>query len=106
MERSIAAKYAARPAARFVRPSLRDRQRRLGLRATATFRAAPLRPTVLQQSPTSTLTRLRGGWRSFRASRPARLTDGRPRPAIEIHWARSGRSADRRPGAATAPWLG
>ena len=33
MEHSIAAKYAARPAAHFVRPSARTRERRLGLHA-------------------------------------------------------------------------
>ena len=32
MQHSIAAKYAARPAARFVQPSSRARERRLGLR--------------------------------------------------------------------------
>src|SRR3989304_1453604 len=41
MEHSIAAKYAARPAARFPRPSSRTRERRLGLRVEPAFRAAP-----------------------------------------------------------------
>ena len=43
MEHSIAAKYAARPAARFVRPSTRVRERRLGLRPSGSFHA-PGRP--------------------------------------------------------------
>ena len=39
MDHSIAAKYAARPAARFVRPSTRVRERRLGLRPSGSFTA-------------------------------------------------------------------
>jgi len=107
MERSIAAKYAARPAARFVHPSARARERRLGLRAAGSFQAASTRPTVIRRSGGGVLARLRGGWRAFRAARPVRPTDGRPRPQIAMHWARSGRAAtDRRSSAATAPWRG
>ena len=40
MDHSIAAKYAARPAARFVRPSTRVRERRLGLRPSGSFHGA------------------------------------------------------------------
>ena len=40
MEHSIAAKYAARPAAQFVRPSTRVRERRLGLRPSGSFSCA------------------------------------------------------------------
>jgi hypothetical protein len=107
MERSIAAKYAARPTARFVRPSARAREPRLGLRAAGTFQAATSRPTVLRRQEGSVLARLRGGWRAFRAARPHRPTDGRPRPLIAMHWARSGRAGtDRRSSAAMAPWRG
>ena len=107
MERSIAAKYAARPAARFVHPSSRARERRLGLRAAGSFQAASTRPTVIRRPGGSVLARLRGGWRAFRAARPGRPTDGRPRPSITMHWARSGRAGtDRRSSAATAPWRG
>ena len=105
MEHSIAAKYAARPAARFVRPSLRARERQLGLRAASSFRPASNRPTVLRRPDSSVLARLRGGYRAFRAARPGRATDGRPRPLIAMHWARSRRAGtDRRTSAATAPW--
>ena len=107
MEHSIAAKYAARPAAHFVRPSDRARERRLGLRAAGSFQAARARPTVLRQPDVSVLARLRGGWRAYRAARPNRATDGRPRPAIAMHWARSARAGtDRRSSAAMAPWRG
>jgi hypothetical protein len=107
MQHSIAAKYAARPAARFVHPSTRAREPRLGLRATGTFQAATTRPTVLHRPSGSVLSRLRGSWRAFRAARPVRPTDGRPRPLIAMHWARSGRAGtDRRSSAAMAPWRG
>ena len=107
MERSIAAKYAARPAARFVRPSARARERRLGLRAAGSFQAASTRPTVLRRPGGSVLARLRGGWRAFRAARPAaRPTAGRG-PSSRCTGPRSGRAgADRRSSAATAPWRG
>jgi hypothetical protein len=105
MEHSIAAKYAARPAARFVHPSARARERRLGLRAAGSFQAATTRPTVLRRPDVNVLARLRGGWRAFRAAEPRRPTDGRPRPTIVMNWARSGRAGtDRRSSAATAPW--
>jgi len=107
MEHSIAAKYAARPAAHFVRPSARTRERRLGLRAAGSFQPSTARSTVLRRVDGSVLARLRGGWRAFRAARPTRATDGRPRPMTAMHWARSGRAGmDRRSSAATAPWRG
>lgn len=105
MEHSIAARLAARPAARFVRPPAQARERRLGLRAAGSFRAASTRPTVLRRPDTSVLAQLRGGWRASRAARPDRASDGRPRPRVTMHWARSGRAgSDRRSRAAMAPW--
>ena len=38
---------------------------------------------------------LRGGWRAIRAGPAAPSTDGRPRPAIAMHWARSARRRRR-----------
>ena len=49
MEHSIAAKYAARPAARFVRPSSRARERRLGLGTAASFATATARSACRQR---------------------------------------------------------
>ncbi|HYH92973.1 MAG TPA: hypothetical protein VD763_07425 [Candidatus Saccharimonadales bacterium] len=104
MGQSIAAKYAARPAARFVRPSSRLRERRLGLGAIASFSAAVRRTTELRAAEGSPLARLRAGWRGPTAARPV-ARSGRPRPAVQMQWARSGRSGPgRRPSAATAPW--
>ena len=76
MQHSIAAKYAARPAARFVRPSPRARERRLGLRPAATFRPATRRATVLHDLDLSPLVRLRARWRIGRA-RPSLHRCGR-----------------------------
>src|SRR5439155_1345650 len=45
MERSIAARYAARQTARFVSPSAKARERRLGLRGAGSFRPASARLT-------------------------------------------------------------
>jgi hypothetical protein len=105
MEHSIAAKYTARPAARFVRPSTRVRERRLGLRPAGTFRAPGMRATVLHGPDIAPLTRLRAGWRSIKPARSDHRRSGRPGPLVTMHWARSGRSgAARRPGAAPAPW--
>ena len=56
MQHSIAAKYAARPAARFVRPSARARERRLGLRPSPAFIAAPGARTVLRRPDVGPLT--------------------------------------------------
>jgi hypothetical protein len=106
MEHSIAAKYAARPVARFVRPSNRVRERRLGLRPAGTFRAPGMRATVLQGPDVAPLTRLRAGWRSIQPARSFPRRSGRPGPLVVMQWARSGRSGagPRRPGATSAPW--
>jgi hypothetical protein len=104
MGHSIAAKYAARPAARFVRPSSRARERRLGLGGSVSFSAVAGLQTQLRSSDAGPYERLRAGWRG---PRPAPTTArGRPvRPAVTMHWARSGRSGrGRRPSAAAAPW--
>ena len=81
MEHSIAAKYAARPAARFVRPSTRVRERRLGLRPSGSFqRAGPPRDGAARPGgraacpPARRLARDPAG-----ASRSDRRS-GRPRP--------------------------
>ncbi len=106
MERSIAARYAARSAARFVTTSSRARERRLGLRGAGSFRPASTRMTVLRRPSDSILARLRGDWRAIRSA-PPRHTDGRPRPAVAMTWTGSAVApAARRSSAATAPWRG
>ena len=104
MGHSIAAKYAARPTARFVRPSSRTRERRLGLNAPAAYIAASARPTVLRGPAASALASLHASWRSFATpTTPAR--NGRIRPVVRMAWSRSGGGrSGRRSGAASAPW--
>jgi len=107
MEHSIAAKYAARPTARFVRPSARHRQRRLGLGVMGSFSPAPSRATVLRTLDRGPLVALRAASRSLRPAQSRRGLAGPPRPIAAMQWARVGTAgASRRPGAAVAPWQG
>jgi hypothetical protein len=104
MQHSIAAKYAARPAARFVRPSTRARERRLGLRSSGTFQPASARQTVLRQADLSPLVQLRATWRAVHVARPHRPS-GQLHPAAGMRWAGSGAPGTaRRSSAASAPW--
>ena len=104
MEHSIAARYAARQTARFVTPSAKARERRLGLRGAGSFRPASSRMTVLHRPGGSVLARLRGDWRAIRPAHPRR-TDGRPRPVVSMLWTGSSTAGStRRSSAATAPW--
>jgi len=104
MEHSIAARYAARQTARFVTPSAKARERRLGLRGAGSFRPASARLTILHRPSGSVLARLRGDWRAIRPAHPRR-TDGRPRPSVSMSWTGSALAGStRRSSAATAPW--
>lgn len=97
MQRSIAAKYAARPAARFVRGSARQRERRLGLRASHTLVAASSHGTVLRLPDVGPLVALRASWRAIRPAAVSAPVSGRPHPSTSMHWTRSVRTgADRR----------
>ena len=106
MQHSIAAKYAARPAARFVRSSPRARERRLGLRTQA-FQAASSHQTALRRTDLGPYVQLRASWRSIQPARSfAGLRTGRIRPAVTFCWMRLGQPIRRdRPSAASAPWL-
>ena len=105
MQHSIAAKYAVRSAARFVRPSSQARQRRLGLRAASTFQPASPRATVLRRADLGPIAQLRANWRAIRPARSHRITAGLPRPLVRMSWASVGQArSDRRSGAASAPW--
>ncbi|MBA2757227.1 MAG: hypothetical protein H0U37_07265 [Chloroflexi bacterium] len=104
MGHSIAARYAARPTARFVRPSSRARERRLGLTSASIFSATTARPTTVHGAQTGALIRLRGLWRGARPV-GGRVNQGPPRPSVRMIWTRSGPSDPaRRARAATAPW--
>ena len=107
MERSIAARYAARQTARFVTPSTRARERRLGLRGAGSFHPASTRLTVLQRPGDGILAQLRGDWRAVRAAQPRRAANGRLRPTVSFRWTGSDPAGStHRSSAATAPWRG
>jgi hypothetical protein len=102
MEHSIAARYAARPAARFPRATSGSRRRRLGLGVGRAFSPAPTRLTVLLRDQPSPVAHLRRDARSIAATRPVRQSNGLPRPAFSMTWQRS--LAPRHPSAHAAPW--
>jgi len=104
MEHSIAARFAARPAASFPRAFGGNRQRRLGLTPLGAFRPAPARLTVLLRDQPSPFARLRRDSRSITTTRPVRHSSGRPRPVVSLTWPRS--VSVRRPSAPVAPWRG
>ena len=106
MQHSIAAKYAARPAARFVRSSPRARERRLGLRTTS-FQAASSHETALRRTDLGPYVQLRARWRSITPARSyAGFRTGHIRPVVAFRWMRLGQPTRRdRPSAASAPWL-
>ena len=102
MQHGIVARYAAWPA-RYVHPTTRARERRLGLGAGRVFRASPPGRTVLRHPDTAPLNALRAPWRALvvAPSRPAR--SGRPRPATDMSWTSSDRGGGpRRPSVAPA----
>ena len=108
MERSIAARYAARPAAQFVRPSARARERQLGLQRR---RLVPPRvdpsdgpPSPRRRRPRPAPRRLAG---DHRRDPPPRRRRPAATPRSPYRWTGSAASgATRRSSAATAPWRG
>jgi hypothetical protein len=104
MQHSIAAKYAAWPAACFVRPAGREREARLGLRAGLTYRRAATRPVISRPSRFGLHL---SGWRPVSSVRPGVPCSGIVRPSIAIRWTGFSRtSADRRSCLAPASWRG
>lgn len=106
MQRSLMARFATRPAARFVAHPRRAREQRLGLARRPGFRAAAAGPTVLRRLDPGQVALLRADWRVVVLARPPRAAAGAA-PAVRVHWAKLGADrAGRRPRAATAPWRG
>src|ERR1035437_9473815 len=102
MQHSIAAKYAAWPSARFVRPAGREWERRLGLHSSLSFQRAAPRLTILRPSRGGLLAT---GWRPVTTRRNA-PPSGLPRAAVAIRWTGGRPQADRRSSLAAAPWRG
>ncbi len=106
MQRSIAAKLAARPSARFVGRQMGTRERRLGLRSFGTFQPASARATVLRRADLGPYLQLRASWRAIAPAQATRPTRGGPRPAVAMHWSGSPVRDARRSGVAPASWRG
>jgi hypothetical protein len=107
MQRSIAARYAARPTARFATVAPRAREPRLGLDRHVRFRAAVDRPTLLRRPDLAPLALLRADWRAVTPARAYRVPTALVGPGAPVRWANHGvRATGRRPRAAAAPWRG
>jgi hypothetical protein len=105
MQHSIAARYVARPAARFVRPPVTDRERRLGLRPTGSMQAASMHPTVLRRADLGPFVELRARWRAVSPALSTRRSLSPLRHGARLTWAGSEtRRSPRRPGAAPTLW--
>lgn len=103
MQHSIAARYAAWPA-RFVHPSSRARERRLGLRSATAFVAASGRRTVLYRPDVGPLTALRASWRALVVAPPRPVASGRPAPAARMRWTSTSRGGGQRRSSVAPAW--
>ena len=103
MQHSIAARYAAWPA-RYVHPTARARERRLGLTPTSAFIAASGRRTVLRRPDVGPLTALRAPWRALTIEPGRPSPSGRPAPASHMRWTSSTRSGGSRRSSVAPAW--
>ncbi len=107
MHRSIAARYATRPTARFATVAPRAREPRLGLDRHVRFRTAADRPTLLRRPDPGQVALRRTDWQSTAQARTHASPAGLAGPHAPVRWAKLGvRTAGRRPRPATAPWRG
>lgn len=107
MQRSITARYAARPTARFATVAPRAREPRLGLGRHARFRTVEDHPTLLRRPDLGPVVLLRADWRAVKPARTHHAPAGLVGPLAPVRWANLGaRAAGRRSRAATAPWRG
>jgi hypothetical protein len=107
MQRSITARYAARPMAHFATVAPRAREPRLGLARHVRFRTVADRPTLLRRPDHGQVALLRADWRAVTPARAHRSVAGLAGPHAPVRWANLGvRAGGRRPRAATAPWRG
>jgi hypothetical protein len=107
MQHSIAARFAARPSARFVTVAPGAREPRLGLGRHARFHVAADRPTFLRRPERGPVAVLRVDWRAVVPARAHPSAAGLVAAHPPVRWANVGaRTAGRRSRAATAPWHG
>jgi hypothetical protein len=103
MQHSLAALHGAWPA-RYVHPSCRPRERRLGLGAGPRFVPAPPKHTILRHAEMGSLTELRAAWRApvIEADRAVSLT--RPRRAVLMAWTHTARGTGQRRASVASAW--
>lgn len=107
MQRSIMARYAARPAARFAMVAPRVGAPRLGLNRHASFSVNADRLTVLRRPQLGPVALLRTDGREPASTHPRQSTSGLTELRAPVRWANLGvRPAGHRQRAATAPWRG
>ena len=88
MHRSIAARYAARPAARFATVAPRAREPRLGLDRHVRFTTAADRPTLLRRPELGPVALLRADWRAVTPARAHPASAGLAGPHAPVRWAK------------------
>ena len=103
MQHSIAARHAAWPA-RFVHPSARARERRLGLRPSTAFTPASARRTELRRPDLGPLTAVRAPWRALTIAPARRVRSGRPKPASSMLWTSDSRDGSPRRSSVAPAW--
>jgi hypothetical protein len=107
MQRSLLARYAARPAARFAMVAPRVGAPRLGLNRHARFSVNADRPTVLRRPQLGPVALLRADWREAASAHPRQPNSGFAELRAPVRWANVGvRRAGQRQRAATALWRG
>ena len=107
MHRSITARFAVRPVARFATTPPRAHEPLLGLARHLRFRAAADHPTLLRRPELGPVALQRSEWRTITAVPEHRPPAGLAGPLAPVRWAKPGtRASGRRPRAATAPWRG
>ncbi len=103
MQHSIAARFAAWPA-RFVHPSARARERRLGLHPATAFVAAPAQRTTLSRPDVGPLTALRAPWRAMIIPAAPESGSGRVRRTAGMQWTSSARGGGHHRSSVAPAW--
>ena len=103
MQHSLPALHGAWPA-RYVHPSPRARERRLGLGAGPRFVAAPSRHTVLRQAEMGPLSEMRAIWRAPVIEADRAAAQIRPRRVARMSWTRTDRGASPHRASVAPAW--
>jgi hypothetical protein len=103
MQHSLATLHGAWPA-RYVHPTPRARERRLGLGSGPRFQPAPSRHTVLRQAEMGPLTELRAQWRNPVIEADRAIAGAGSRQVVSMSWTRTDRGAGPRHPSVAPAW--